>query len=185
MGFSRQEYWNRWPFPFPGDHPESRIKPTSPALAGEFFTTEPPGSLNIKVQVSFWNLVSILQQSESAICVFFGFPSHWGHQRALNRIRCGIRTFSLLIYFISSIQSLSCVWLFAIPWAVAHQGSLSITNSQGCSNSSIVYILSIVCIYTYIHIYLSISISDSCHSPLSPFAIHMLILYICVSIPAL
>ena len=31
---------------------------------------------------------------------------------------------------ISSVQSLSCVWLFATPWTVAHQASLSITNSR-------------------------------------------------------
>ena len=30
----------------------------------------------------------------------------------------------------SSVQSLSCVRLFAIPWIAAHQASLSITNSQ-------------------------------------------------------
>ena len=30
----------------------------------------------------------------------------------------------------SSVQSLSCVWLFTTPWAVARQASLSITNSQ-------------------------------------------------------
>ena len=30
----------------------------------------------------------------------------------------------------SSVQSLSCVWLFATPWTAAHQASLSITNSQ-------------------------------------------------------
>ena len=30
---------------------------------------------------------------------------------------------------ISSVQSLSWVWLFATPWTVAHQASLSITNS--------------------------------------------------------
>ena len=30
---------------------------------------------------------------------------------------------------ISSVQSLSCVWLFANPWTAAHQASLSITNS--------------------------------------------------------
>ena len=29
----------------------------------------------------------------------------------------------------SSVQSLSCVWLFATPWIAAHQASLSITNS--------------------------------------------------------
>ena len=32
---------------------------------------------------------------------------------------------------LSSVQSLSHVWLFAIPWTVACQASLSITNSQG------------------------------------------------------
>ena len=30
----------------------------------------------------------------------------------------------------SSVQLLSRVWLFAIPWTTAHQASLSITNSQ-------------------------------------------------------
>ena len=59
MGFPRQEYWSGLPFPLPCDntkiiegdlfweilaikiitiHP--RIEPTSPALAGEFFTSE-------------------------------------------------------------------------------------------------------------------------------------------------
>ena len=31
----------------------------------------------------------------------------------------------------SSVQSLSCVQLFAIPWTTAYQASLSITKSQG------------------------------------------------------
>ena len=31
--------------------------------------------------------------------------------------------------FFSSVQSLSCVQLFATPWTAAHQASLSITNS--------------------------------------------------------
>ena len=30
----------------------------------------------------------------------------------------------------SSVQSLSCVWLFAIPWTTACQASLSISNSR-------------------------------------------------------
>ena len=30
----------------------------------------------------------------------------------------------------SSVQSLSCVWLFVTPWTTAHQASLSITNSK-------------------------------------------------------
>ena len=42
MGFSRQEYWIRLPFPSPGDFPNAGIEPPalmSPALAGRFFTT--------------------------------------------------------------------------------------------------------------------------------------------------
>ena len=30
----------------------------------------------------------------------------------------------------SSVQSLSCIWLFSTLWTIAHQASLSITNSQ-------------------------------------------------------
>ena len=43
MGFPRQEYWSGLPFPSPGDLPDPGIKSMSPALAGRFFTTEPPG----------------------------------------------------------------------------------------------------------------------------------------------
>ena len=45
MGISRQEYWQGLPFPSPGNLPNPGIKPTSPespALAGRFFTAEPP-----------------------------------------------------------------------------------------------------------------------------------------------
>ena len=43
VGFSRQEYWGGLPFPSPGDLPDPGTKPTSPAFACRFFTTEPPG----------------------------------------------------------------------------------------------------------------------------------------------
>ena len=41
--FSRQEYWSRLPCPSPGDLPDPGIKPESPALAGGFLTSDPPG----------------------------------------------------------------------------------------------------------------------------------------------
>ena len=47
MEFSRQEYWSGLPFPSPGDLPNQGIKPmasASSALAGRFFSTEPPGN---------------------------------------------------------------------------------------------------------------------------------------------
>ena len=40
-----------------------------------------------------------------------------------------IWAYSINIQF-SSVQLLSCFWLFATPWIAAHQASLSITNSQ-------------------------------------------------------
>ena len=41
-GPPRQEYWSGLQFPSPGNLPDSGIEPSSPALAGRFFTTEPP-----------------------------------------------------------------------------------------------------------------------------------------------
>ena len=43
MEFSREEYWSGLSFPPPGDFTDLGIEPTSPSLAGEFFTTAPPG----------------------------------------------------------------------------------------------------------------------------------------------
>ena len=49
MGFSRQKYVSGLPFRTPGDLPNPGIKPmslASPALAGGFFMTVPPGIKN-------------------------------------------------------------------------------------------------------------------------------------------
>ena len=48
MGFPRQEYWSGLPFPSSEDLPEPGIKPMPPALAGRFFTTEPPGKTTME-----------------------------------------------------------------------------------------------------------------------------------------
>ena len=45
IGFTRQEYSSGLPFPSPGDLPDPGIEPMSPALAGEFLTTELPGKV--------------------------------------------------------------------------------------------------------------------------------------------
>ena len=55
MGFPRQEYRSGLPFPSPGDLPDPGIKPSSPALAGRFFTTEPLGKPCIKMTLSFFS----------------------------------------------------------------------------------------------------------------------------------
>ena len=40
MGFPRQEYWSKLPFPPPGDLPDPVTKPESPAHG--FFIAKPP-----------------------------------------------------------------------------------------------------------------------------------------------
>ena len=42
MGFPRQEYWSGLLFPSPGDLTDPGIEPTTPSLAGRFFTAELP-----------------------------------------------------------------------------------------------------------------------------------------------
>ena len=64
-GISQARNWSGLPFPSPGELPDPGIKLTSPALAGRFFTTEPPG-----MPAHF--LAIILK------CVCLVFSSVWG-----------------------------------------------------------------------------------------------------------
>ena len=84
MGFPRQEYYSRLPFPSPGDLPDPGIELAFSALAGRFFTTEPPRKLNcisclyvLKINLflvaSFANIFS---HAESSLFVLFTVSSH-------------------------------------------------------------------------------------------------------------
>ena len=62
MEFPRQEYWAGFPFLPPEHLPDPGIKlasPVSPALAGEFFTTEPPVKPKYLCTFSFFCLLSV------------------------------------------------------------------------------------------------------------------------------
>ena len=48
---SMGKIWSGLLFPPPGDLPDPGIEPVSPALAGEFFSTEPPGK---PLHASLW-----------------------------------------------------------------------------------------------------------------------------------
>ena len=78
--------------------------------------------------VSFNTIVSILTFFRDDLSIFVSrvLKSYY--------LYCVIVSFSLLCINISvqfsSVQSLSCVQLFATPWIAAHQASLSITNSR-------------------------------------------------------
>ena len=44
MEFSRQEYWNGFPFPSPGDPPDSGTESGCPASQADALPSEPPGN---------------------------------------------------------------------------------------------------------------------------------------------
>ena len=46
MGFPRQEYWSRLPFPSQGDLPDLGIKPRPPTLQVDSLLSEPEGKSN-------------------------------------------------------------------------------------------------------------------------------------------
>ena len=47
LGFSRQEYWSRLPFPSSGDLLDPGIEPGSPAFQADALTAEPPGKPSV------------------------------------------------------------------------------------------------------------------------------------------
>ena len=64
MGFPRQEYLSGLPFSSPGDLPDTGIEPASPALAGGFFATEPPGKPAFWGEDdSYWFKLMLFQES--------------------------------------------------------------------------------------------------------------------------
>ena len=81
-GFPRQEYWSGLPFPSSGDLSHTVIKPVSPALAGRFFITEPPGKPTQNVYSSLIQFSSVITQlCHKALCnpmdcSMPGFPVH-------------------------------------------------------------------------------------------------------------
>ena len=76
VGFSKQEYWSRWPFPSPGNLLNPGTKPVSPALTGGFFTTEPPGKLpdfsSAVIQVAE-------QQTRTTVAFLETYQTSWKH----------------------------------------------------------------------------------------------------------
>ena len=77
MWFPRQEYWSGLPFSFPGDLCQPRDRTHISCIAGEFFTTEPPGK-------SLWPIIPPL-----GICQWQNYPSMY-IQEICKNIYCSI-----------------------------------------------------------------------------------------------
>ena len=88
-----------------------------------------------------WRFVTLWTVARQVLCPW-GF-SRWEYWNVLSCPHPGIEPVSpaapelqqilykpFTSFSVSSVQSLSRVWLFATPWTAARQASLSITNSQ-------------------------------------------------------
>ena len=72
-GLPRQEYWGRLPFLSPGNLPDPRTEPTLHALAGRFFTAEPPRDTSM---VLFYSVQSCPTLCDPMDCSMPGLPVH-------------------------------------------------------------------------------------------------------------
>ncbi|KAB0355525.1 hypothetical protein FD755_022033, partial [Muntiacus reevesi] len=70
------EYWSGLPFPSPWDLPDPGVEPTSSALAGRFFTTEPPGKYRDSSYTPSPH-VHLLPHHPPDCCLFYSGASSW------------------------------------------------------------------------------------------------------------
>ena len=91
VGFFRQEYWSRLPFPSPGNRPDPETdpgSPASPALAGGFFTTELHGLpmyINISAYGSYLQVLWTKQTMSCKDLVYVSVGGRAGSIAALQR----------------------------------------------------------------------------------------------------
>ena len=74
MGFSRQGYWSRLPFPSPGDLPKPGIQPESLTLQADSLSSEPWGNTTYKIDIYLhWLLISpclTISSKEAGVYIF-------------------------------------------------------------------------------------------------------------------
>ena len=121
MGFSRQQYCNGLTFSTPGDLPNTGIKPgslESPALAGRFFTSGPPG----KLQISMLDSVKLSSNLEIRVSVQFSSVQSLSHVRLFATPWIAARQASLSEKAMAPHSS-TLAW--KIPWTGEPGGLLS------------------------------------------------------------
>ena len=117
MEFYRQEYWSGLQFPSPAHLSNPGIEPGSPALAGKFFATEPPGNPIVVTQLY--------------ILSHFLRPHALQHARLLcttlsPRVCSNSCPLSQWCYLTISSSATFCFCLQSFPLSSLHQGGQSI-----------------------------------------------------------
>ena len=93
IGFFRQEYWNRLPFPSPGDLPDPGIKPTSLALQADSLSPSHRGRLPYTL-----HLVSFLLTSYTTWWYAYQNPAINIHTVCIPNFRCIQTPMSLSLF---------------------------------------------------------------------------------------
>ena len=118
MGFSRQEHWSGLPFPPPGNLPDPGIKPSSPALAGRFFTTAAPEK---PTNTSTCNQKELLQVYYLCCFFFFSLMFPFFPLSFLPFIPLS----SIIIFFSPSLLPCFFISPFLLLWYCFHYGATS------------------------------------------------------------
>ena len=127
MGFSRQEYWDRLPFPSPGDPHNPEIEPGSPTLQAVFFLpSELPGKSLVNTLIFY--CLSYLVSHSQYLDLFAMSLLHLQGE-------C-IRYIHSLLTFMTTVKS--CLWV----WTVF---SLKTKGTLGCSHKNSKYQLGPSC----------------------------------------
>ena len=113
------------------DYPQYKLSSLLPASMSLFL-------LVITYRISHSSYLSLSHNELGhlvPICLCWCCQSHWINPKKLGHwlnwvIELLPWEFSEDLFQFSSVQSLSCVWLFETPWTAARQASVSITNSR-------------------------------------------------------
>ena len=144
-GVSRQEYWRGLPFPPLGDLPVPGVKPTSPALAGRFFTTDAPGKPSGQPQLTgtlflLWfmrePLGPSLLLSPHPLIFPTSFPIFLIHLTVTAVTVKGMLTFLFFFLFHSTVTlCLQVSVLIIIPSLTSQPSDLYLSNAAATAKS--------------------------------------------------
>ena len=112
MGFSRQEYCCRLPFPFPGDLPNPVLKPGSPLLQADSLSSEPPGKPKL---LCYPLVIRVNCKFSLSLYFFFSFCILWWFQRTMLCV-CWFFCLEVSFLFHSGLLSFSCLVVSDFLW---------------------------------------------------------------------
>ena len=147
MGFSRQEYWSRLPFPTPGNLSNAGTEPAfpaSPALASGFFTTDPHVYICLRMHIYIFFYPWIKYQCSTnwrrqwqPTPVLLPGKSHgWRGLQSMRvaRSRTRLSDFTLFFHF-HALEKEMATHSSVLAWRIPGTASLVGCHLWGCTES--------------------------------------------------